>query len=211
MSAVSLAWSFTLAATPLLTSYVATLAATPLLTSYIANVSTRSASPYGQNYTAGIQAFDVTTGHVMRNISMEVPQKGHSFYLRLCDQNVSYYFDSFSEGTCKAKASPKACTCVVWGKHCKEWAPAVFPTQIPDDSRKTRSNLTVDGVAVDQYDWVVTPFGPVTAYVSAGEPRAIIRFVMSRVQTDYRLLNGGKPPAASVFDIPPACKHAVPS
>lgn len=66
--------------------------AIPLLTSFVANVTVRSASPSGPVYSTGLQAFDTVSGSEMKNTSNLMRQDyGHTFYLRLCPQNISYF------------------------------------------------------------------------------------------------------------------------
>ena len=64
----------------------------PLLTSFVANVTTRSAAPNGPVFSTGLQAFDTVSGSEMHNTTNFLHQDyGHTFYLRLCPQNISYF------------------------------------------------------------------------------------------------------------------------
>ena len=122
---------------------------------------------------------------------------------------VSFVPHSNANGTCTAKPEPLGCTCVVWGRTCKEWASGVYPTEVPSDS-EVRSNMTIDGTVVDEYSWQAGIVGSVLAYVAKGKgksPRPLVRFVASRVQSDYKFVHEGRPDA-KYFAVPSVCKAA---
>lgn len=181
----------------------------PLLTSFTSNTTVRSASPYGPLYSTGFEAYDTDGGRLVRNQTMfpASGEEGQTFYLRLCAQSRSFFINT--NGTCTAKVSDMGCTCVVWNpdSSCGGWAPFVFPSVLPDEAQLSRSNVSLDGTQTDEYQWNLPPFGPVIAYVSLGSPQYVVRFVASRVQTDYRSVKPGPPPSVA-FEVPAACHRA---
>ena len=181
-----------------------------LLASLSANVTVRSASQYGPIYSTSLVHADATTGSYLSTTTSYIPAPTTaSYYLRLCNQNISYYFDSGQNCTAR-RPLPGQCQCLTRNAAglCTEWSPSLSsPSTIPPTATYGGSSKVNGLKNASEWTYFFPPFSSTievwTVPVNRNES-FVTRTIGARVQTDYIDVKPG-PPDASVFDVPQQC------
>ena len=182
-----------------------------LLASLSANVTIRSASP-GPVYSSYLVHADSTTGSYAANTTQFVPTPTtSSYYLRLCNENISYYI---AESKCTNHVPlPGQCQCLERNSSgaCVQWDSFLTPDSIPSDAPYQGNTSSMNGYKnVNEWTYFFPPFAStisvwtVTVPGKMNESSFVTRTVGARVQTDYIDVIPGSPPPSS-FSVPSAC------